>query len=193
MENQFNKIMSQKSNEELIKITTILQDQYQPLAIDAALNELEKRNISDSEIEEITQIVTKEESQETKKAKSMAGSGLRFLNWIIDSFVWLCMAFILTLPFSTKITWQKMLCYIIIFTSYILYYYLLETKYQKTLGKFITKTKVVKNSEERPSKSDIIVRTLLRIIPFFDSASYLFIRNGLHDRLSETKVIKDIK
>ncbi|WP_417198809.1 RDD family protein [Bizionia sp.] len=65
----------------------------------------------------------------------------------------------------------------------------MEIKFQKTLGKFITKTKVVKLNREKPNPSDIINRTICRFIPF-DGISYLFVKNGLHDYLSKTKVIK---
>jgi uncharacterized RDD family membrane protein YckC len=68
----------------------------------------------------------------------------------------------------------------------------MEYKFQKTLGKFITKTKVVTKGGEKPELSDIIRRTLCRLIPF-DKISYLFTKNGIHDRLSETIVIKDEK
>jgi uncharacterized RDD family membrane protein YckC len=66
----------------------------------------------------------------------------------------------------------------------------MEIKFQKTIGKFITKTKVVKLNGEKPESSDIISRTFCRLIPF-DRVSFLFMKNGIHDFLSKTKVIKD--
>jgi uncharacterized RDD family membrane protein YckC len=66
----------------------------------------------------------------------------------------------------------------------------MEIKFQKTLGKFITKTKVVKMNGEKPENSDIILRTFCRFLPF-DRLSFVFTKNGFHDFLSKTKVIKD--
>jgi hypothetical protein len=65
----------------------------------------------------------------------------------------------------------------------------MEFKFQKTLGKFITKTKVV-NQREKPSINDIMRRTFCRLIPF-DRLSFLFMENGIHDGLSNTRVIKE--
>jgi hypothetical protein len=58
----------------------------------------------------------------------------------------------------------------------------------KKLGKFITKTKVV-TLGEKPSINDIMRRTFCRLIPF-DRLSFLFMENGIHDGLSNTRVIK---
>ncbi len=66
----------------------------------------------------------------------------------------------------------------------------MEIKFQKTLGKFVTKTKVVKLNGEKPTNEDIITRTFCRLIPF-DRISFLFVKNGIHDFLSKTKVVKD--
>ena len=78
------------------------------------------------------------------------------------------------------------------FLVYVFYYALFELKWQKTVGKMITKTKVVSYSEQKPSNTDIVVRTFSRLVPF-DVISYVFVRNGIHDILSKTKVIKDNK
>jgi len=66
----------------------------------------------------------------------------------------------------------------------------MEIKFQKTVAKFITKTKVVRLDGSKPNDSEIIARTICRLIPF-DGISYLFVKNGLHDYLSKTKVVKD--
>ncbi|WP_255572920.1 hypothetical protein [Hanstruepera marina] len=53
MENEFAKVMSERTNEELIKIVTIERARYNPTAIEAADAEVEKRNIDTSEFETI--------------------------------------------------------------------------------------------------------------------------------------------
>jgi uncharacterized RDD family membrane protein YckC len=70
------------------------------------------------------------------------------------------------------------------------YYVIMETKYQKTIGKFITKTTVVTKDGAKPEIGDIVRRTFCRLIPF-DRISFMFTKNGFHDRLSDTIIIKD--
>ena len=48
---------------------------------------------------------------------------------------------------------------------FVIYY--IEHKYQKTLGKIITKTKVVNLEGEKPELGDIISRTFCRLIQNF--------------------------
>jgi hypothetical protein len=50
----FDKIMGVKSNAELIQITTELKDDYQKEAVDSAVNELQKRNLTKEEIASAT-------------------------------------------------------------------------------------------------------------------------------------------
>ena len=51
MENEFAKVMSERTDEELIKIVTVERGSYNPTAIEAADSEIEKRNIDTSEFE----------------------------------------------------------------------------------------------------------------------------------------------
>ena len=62
--------------------------------------------------------------------------------------------------------------------------------FRKLWGNFFTKTKVVNLNGEKPSLNDIIVRSFCRLIPF-DRISFLFAKNGFHDGISNTRVIKD--
>ncbi len=190
MENRFEKEMSLRTDEELVRITTIEQDNYQPLALDAAKNEMKKRNISDTKVEDIAQGIIEQEQEIIHLNADMVGSGIRFVNFLVDSFIWFVIAFILTFPLSTRESGQMLIGYIVSFGTFILYYVFFEVKYQKTPGKMLTKTKVVNMKGEKPTFTDIFVRTLLRLITPFDVVSFLFSKNGLHDRLSNTKVIK---
>jgi uncharacterized RDD family membrane protein YckC len=49
--------------------------------------------------------------------------------------------------------------------------------FQKTIGKFITKRRVVHMNGEKPKNSDIISHTFCRLIPF-DRILFLFTKNG---------------
>jgi uncharacterized RDD family membrane protein YckC len=195
MENNFKEVMFQRTDEELIKIVTIERDDYNPTAVEAAESEISKRNINAGKFEEIKEIATAEKNQKEKVESNVVGSGIRFINFIIDFFVWLILASIISFIIGLFIQPDDrglllIFGYILIFGTFIGYYAIMEIKFQKTVGKFITKTKVVKMNGERPENSDIITRTFCRLIPL-DRISFLFTKNGIHDSLSKTKVVKD--
>jgi len=195
MENEFKEVMSQRTDEELIKIVTVERDGYNPIAIQAAESEIEKRNIDTSKFEEIKEVATAEKKQKEKVDSNVVGSGIRFLNFIIDFFVWLILVAIIgfIIGLFVQMTDQviiQVFGYVLFFGTFVGYYAIMEIKFQKTVGKFITKTKVVKMNGEKPENSDIISRSFCRLIPF-DRISFLFMKNGIHDFLSKTKVVKD--
>tara|TARA_R110002111_G_C5838303_1_gene358609 strand:- start:90 stop:671 length:582 start_codon:yes stop_codon:yes gene_type:complete len=190
MENEFAKVMSERTDEELIKIVTVEREGYNPIAIEAADAEVERRNIDTSEFEKIKEKATIEKKQKQKVDSNVVSSGIRFLNFIIDFIIWLIIAAIFTFPLSANDGNQMLLGYVIMFATFIGYYAIMEIKFQKTIGKFVTKTRVVKMNGEKPENSDIISRTFCRLIPF-DRVSFLFTKNGIHDFLSKTKVVKD--
>ena len=195
MENEFAKVMSERTDEELIKVVTVERTSYNPTAIEAADAEVEKRNIDTSEFEKIKEKATAEKEQKEKVDSNVVSSGIRFVNFLIDFIIWLVLAIIIS--FVTGLFIQptgrgmiSLIGYILIFGTFIAYYAIMEIKFQKTVGKFVTKTKVVKMNGEKPTDGDIITRTFCRLIPF-DRFSFLFVRNGIHDFLSKTKVVKD--
>jgi len=197
MENEFTKVMSERTDEELIKIVTVEREGYNPIAIEAADAEVERRNIDTSEFEKIKEKATIEKEQKQKVDSNVVGSGIRFLNFIIDFNIWLILTFIISfiigflIPVTAEIQGVLTLfTYVLFFGTFIAYYTILEIKFQKTVGKFVTKTKVVKMNGEKPENGDIISRTFCRLIPF-DRISFLFMKNGIHDMLSKTKVVKD--
>ena len=192
MVNEFAKVMSERTDEELIKIVTVKRDGYNPIAIEAAEYEIEKRNIDTSNFEKIKEKITIEKEQKQIVNSNVVGSIIRFLNFLIDFIIWLVIVTIFTFPLSANDEIEMLFGYVIMFATFIGYYGVMEIKFQKTIGKFITKTKVVKMNGEKPENSDIILRTFCRLIPF-DRVSFLFTKNGIHDFLSKTKVIKDGK
>lgn len=68
------------------------------------------------------------------------------------------------------------------------YYLFFESAFQKTPGKFITRTKVIMSSGEKPQAGAIAVRTLCRFIPF-EPLVGLFTSSFWHDSIPNTKVI----
>lgn len=195
MENEFTKVMSERTDKELIKIVTVKRESYNPTAIEAADAEIEKRNIDTSEFEKIRKQATAEKNQKEKVDSNVVGSGIRFVNFLIDFIAWFVLAFFISIVIGLFVqsTGQgiiSLIGYILIFGTFIAYYAIMEIKFQKTIGKFVTKTKVVKVNGEKPTDADIITRTFCRLIPF-DRLSFLFVKNGIHDSLSKTKVVRD--
>ena len=189
MENEFAQVMSERTDEELVRIVTVERESYQSIAIEAAETEVEKRNLDISKFDQLVERATIEKEQTQKVESNIVGSGIRFANFLIDLVIWVILATILSsLLYAVNDT--QWFISVIIIGSYIGYYALMEIKFQKTIGKFVTKTKVVKVNGEKPTSSDIFSRTLCRLIPF-DKVSFLFMKNGFHDILSKTKVVKD--
>ncbi len=122
MENKFDQEMFRKTNTELIKIVTIDREDYQLLAIEAAENELKKRNISDFEIESTKQKTLEDKIRNIKIEKNTVNPGIRFFNFIIDSLVWLIIAFIFTFPLNANNNGQMLIGYIVMLGTYIGYY-----------------------------------------------------------------------
>ena len=195
MERDFRNVMSIRSDEELIKIVTQDRNDYQPEAVLAAEQELNIRQISTEKINLVEQTFIKQSEDQKAIESSKVNSGVRLLNFIIDFLAIIIIYLIINLisKFIIKVTSidiAYILAAIFFLVSFLGYYYFLEVKYQKTLAKFITDTKVTNLNGEKPDSSEIALRTFARLIPF-DRVSFIFTRNGLHDLLSRTTVIKD--
>lgn len=191
----FKDVMSKRTDEELIKIVTVERDGYQPIAIEAAEAEINKRNIDITTIEQITVDLTAEHIKQEQLDARKVSSSTRLIHTIVDTFAF----FILTMLFAFIVaffipqsadSFSSTMGYLLLGVAFFCYYILMETKYQKTLGKFMTKTKVVTKDGAKPELGDIVTRTFCRLIPF-DRISFLFTDNGFHDRFSDTTVIKD--
>lgn len=76
------------------------------------------------------------------------------------------------------------------FACYLGYFILFESIWQKSIAKFITKTKVVMRNGSKPPFKNIVGRTFARMIPF-EQFSFLFgsYPVGWHDMLSNTLVV----
>lgn len=73
-----------------------------------------------------------------------------------------------------------------------LYYTLIEGLTGRSLGKYITRTKIINENGEKPDFADAILRSLCRMIPF-EAFSFLGeTGRGWHDSISKTYVV-DIK
>lgn len=82
---------------------------------------------------------------------------------------------------------------VLTYGSYLIYFIFFEAFTGKTIGKMITKTKVVsRKTGKKPPFWNIVGRTFARLIPF-DGFSFLTENPiGWHDSLSGTMVVNDI-
>lgn len=195
MENEFTKVMSQRTDDELIMILTADRENYNSDAINAAETEIEKRKIDKNVFDEIKNEVTVEKEKKKEVDENVVSSFTRFLNFLIDNIVWYIFGFIIVIIVRLIVQPQndethQIINLLSMAFAFFAYYIFMENKFQKTVGKYITKTKIVKINGEKPESSDILTRTFCRLIPF-DRISYLFVKNGFHDMLSKTKVVRD--
>ena len=81
--------------------------------------------------------------------------------------------------------------YLFGFIIVFIYYFISEATTGRTLGKLITKTKVVDLNGNKPNAIQIMKRTFSRMIPF-EAFSFLGSDDlGLHDTLSKTRVVSN--
>lgn len=133
----------------------------------------------------------------------LASKGIRFANFIIDYIaqVVIGIAIGVLIGLISELTGSYGLYELVIesegrFSDYIfgaiiliIYYLTIETLTARSLGKYITKTKVVLYDGSKPTFNEILVRTLCRIIPF-EQFSFLGEEGkGWHDSISKTYVV----
>jgi len=131
----------------------------------------------------------------------VASKGQRFTNYIIDlictlifvvvfSFI-LGIVLALVAPSALSVFEgdNKLLEYLIGFIAGTIYYSMLEGISGQSIGKAITKTKVVTETGEKPDFATILLRSVYRYIPF-EAFSFLGSEPiGWHDSLSKTRVV----
>ncbi|MEW6467734.1 MAG: RDD family protein [Bacteroidota bacterium] len=124
----------------------------------------------------------------------MASKGKRFANHLIDSIMFYIIAFalgaFLALSGNVHLVDDELTLNLIMVGAVLAYYVLCESISGKTLGKAITRTRVVAEDGTKPGTGKIIGRTLCRAIPF-DAFSFLFGERGWHDSISGTYVVDD--
>ncbi len=144
---------------------------------------------------EILDNVNFNETEEPTVYLELASNNKRFLNYLLDGIVIGTINHFVTpllgienisLDFGSLAYWRLVLISMVI---NFLYYWPCESLIKgQTLGKLITKTKVLHNDGSTPTPERIFIRSLIRLIPF--EAFSIFSTNGLwHDDWSQTMVI----
>lgn len=123
-----------------------------------------------------------------------AGSGVRFLNWLIDDVmvivlgsVAVAVVMLLAGPEATS----DGLSNVVAIAVMVGYYVVFEAAFGWTVGKLITGTRVKRVDGGKPRVSQIIGRTAARFIPFEPfSVAFGGDNVGWHDSLSGTRVVR---
>lgn len=135
-------------------------------------------------------------------AEMLASKNKRFANHLLDLIPQYAISYGITYGFfyigeftgnyALNNYWSEMSTvedYMITYGLMVLYYFIFEILSQKTLGKYVTNTKVVMHNGDIPTPKAVLIRTLCRLIPF-DAFSFLGTKGkGWHDSISKTYVI----
>lgn len=141
-----------------------------------------------SQIKVFNKIITDvtNNSTTTEFTLTPAHRGLRLANFIIDNIFIFIIAVILYVILQIEETDETSANLIWIGTT-ILYYWILESTYGQTFGKFFTSTKVVTRLGDKPTAFGVLGRTACRFIPFEVLSNF---GTAWHDSLSYTLVVK---
>lgn len=117
----------------------------------------------------------------------------RLINYTTDNLIIILMFFLVLkvlphvlslIPFNFELGFEVILVFI-----YIAYYLIFESFTGMTPGKYITKTKIIRNDGRKPYFHQILIRTLIRLT-FVEFISYFRERPwGWHDKASNTRVV----
>lgn len=112
----------------------------------------------------------------------------RLINHVVD---YVC-TYVLIIIISIFITTYGLVSNLLVIFSTIVFYFIFESLWQKTPGKWITKTKVVSLDGSTPTQKQILIRSLSRFVPF-EVLSFLNNKNpfGWHDKWAKTTVVPD--
>lgn len=121
-----------------------------------------------------------------------ASSGKRLANYIIDRVIIYILCFLAGILYVLVISSDEMATltsFIIAIIISVSYYSITEATTGKSIGKLITRTKVLNDDYTEPTLGTIFKRSLCRLIPF-EPFSFLG-NNGWHDSITGTVVVND--
>lgn len=164
-------------------------DSLTPEAQQVLKAEVEKRNLVNIDFAPISAI---EPSVVKEKKIGVAPVSDRFFNYLIDMGAFMAFGilfFVYGDPILSSLP-PKLLASVsllILFGFPILNFVVLEGLYGKTIGKFVTKTTVVKLDGTKIGLADSLIRAFGRLIPFV----FMDESMTLHDKISQTYVKVD--
>lgn len=119
----------------------------------------------------------------------------RLRHFVIDFLIISILSLVLFFNFSkvyfmgndSESGWTMIMTWLIIYS---LYYLLLETYAGRTVGKILNKTMIVTIKNEKPDFKQVLIRAIVRLIPFQFVPILTAYERTLHDTLSKTWVIR---
>jgi len=152
-------------------------------------------------MEETTLTLDQELTQQdsSNPEANLASKGKRFVNMIIDMICYYVLVFILGAMLGIIAVLSgieinninKGFYYLLAFGAMFAYYSFFESRWGRTVGKMITKTRVVDEHGNNITFNKAANRSFCRLIPF-EAFSFLNQRGvGLHDSITKTRVIND--
>ena len=124
-----------------------------------------------------------------------ASSGVRFANMLVDKIAAFAIGIIIVAVASLAFHRHEHMrsshpgLGLVVMLAYLAYYFIFEACCQRTLGKLITGTKVVRMDGGKPTLAQTLGRTFARIIPFEAFSFFGLNTIGWHDRFSCTLVV----
>lgn len=137
-----------------------------------------------------------------KRPVKSVSQGPRFGHFVIDLITFQIVIYIVNYLFellmnytSFSVTVNLTIGLISAIVSMLLYptlYFICEFKWQRTPGKYLTKTLVIDEYGNKPDARSLVLRSLIRIIPFEPFSCFGDnYSNGWHDRWSRTWVVTE--
>jgi len=139
------------------------------------------------------------------KTDVLAKKEIRFGTFIIDVIGYYAFAYLIGTiiglltyigidgPYYFIIELGRVGDFVLTIVIYLTYFIIFEIFTQRTLGKFIFKTKVILENGSKPKPADIILRSLCRLIPFEVFSFLGDDGRGWHDSMSDTFVVDSKK
>ena len=145
----------------------------------------ENRLVTRNQRNEYGQWETIQQELRYKKPINDLSIGLRIVNLLIDFvFYYQILGWVL----EQLSIFNNPIIEIVYTFSFPLYYLLSEHLFQRTLGKFFTKSIVINEYGEKVDFKTSVVRTVIRFIPF-EAFSFFNGNRGWHDTWTDTYVI----
>lgn len=155
--------------------------------------------VSDFKIEEKITSEIKTENTENKTENKIiyttAPLSKRIVNYLIDVIIVSLIVFTLGTSLQIEISTAKgeitEMGFLIMMLTIVIYYFLLESIFGKTIGKFITRTKVISNDGGKASFLQCFIRAAARLLPFEQISGLFFKGIFWHDAIPKTMVVED--
>lgn len=132
-----------------------------------------------------------EEDNGSVGAERLASRGKRMSNLMIDDIIYYILlgGLLVSVNLQALVEAPTWVPYLLLTGVRSVYYLACEATMGRTVGKFVTGTRVVDVSGGKPTFGQIVIRTLCRLVPF-EPFSFLFGDPvGWHDSWSKTRVI----